>query len=51
MSDAAYDPDPAELPIDLLQAFVAHSRDLLAVTDGTGTLLWANARFAAATGS
>ncbi len=50
MSDAAYDPNPAELSVDLLQAFVAHSRDLLAVSDGTGTLLWANAQFAAATG-
>jgi len=50
MSDAAYDPDPAALPADLLQAFVAHSRDLLALSDGTGTLLWANSRFAAATG-
>jgi len=50
MSDAAYDPDPAALPADLLQAFVAHSRDLLALSDGTGTVLWANGRFAAATG-
>jgi PAS domain S-box-containing protein len=50
MSDAAYDPDPAALPADLLQAFVAHSRDLLAVSDGTGTVLWANRRFAGATG-
>ena len=50
MSDAAPDPGPAPLPADLLQAFVAHSRDMLAVTDATGTLVWANARFAAATG-
>jgi signal transduction histidine kinase len=50
MRDAAHDSDPAALPVDLLSAFVAHSRDLLAVTDGTGTLLWANAHFAAATG-
>jgi signal transduction histidine kinase/CheY-like chemotaxis protein len=50
MSDAAYDPGPAALPADLLQALVAHSHDLLAVTDGTGTVLWANAHFAAATG-
>jgi PAS domain S-box-containing protein len=50
MSDAAYDPGTAALPADLLQAFVANSRDLLALTDGTGTLLWANARFTAATG-
>ena len=49
MSDA-YDPDPAALSADLLQAFVAHSRDLLALSDGTGTLLWANRRFAGATG-
>ena len=45
-----YDPGAAALPADLLQAFVANSRDLLALTDATGTLLWANARFAAATG-
>ena len=50
MSDAAYDPGPAALPAELLQALVAQSRDLLALTDATGTLLWANARFAAATG-
>jgi signal transduction histidine kinase/ActR/RegA family two-component response regulator len=50
MSDAPYDPGAAALPADLLQAFVAHSRDLLALTDATGTLLWANARFSAATG-
>ena len=50
MSDVVYDPGLAALPADLLQAFVAQSRDLLALTDATGTLLWANARFAAATG-
>ncbi|HEY4956229.1 MAG TPA: PAS domain-containing protein, partial [Caldimonas sp.] len=50
MSDAAYDPGPPALPADLLQAFVAQSRDLLALTDATATLLWTNARFAAATG-
>src|SRR5450755_168370 len=50
MSDAAYDPGPAALPADVLQALVAASPDLLAITDATGTLLWANARFAAATG-
>jgi len=50
MSDAPYDPGTTALPADLLQAFVANSRDLLALTDATGTLLWANARFAAATG-
>ena len=50
MSDAPYDPGTAALPADLLQAFVANSRDLLASTDATGTLLWANARFSATTG-
>jgi PAS domain S-box-containing protein len=50
MSDAPYDPGAAALPADLLQAFVANSRDLLALTDATGTLLWANARFSSATG-
>ena len=50
MSDAPHDAGPAALPLDVLQAFVAHSRDLLALTDATGTLLWTNARFASATG-
>jgi PAS domain S-box-containing protein len=51
MSDAPpYDPGAAALPADLLQAFVANSRDLLALTDAAGTLLWVNARFSAATG-
>ncbi|HEV7576167.1 MAG TPA: PAS domain-containing protein [Caldimonas sp.] len=50
MTDAANDPGLAALPVELLQALVAHSRDMLAVTDATGTLVWANARFAAATG-
>ena len=50
MSDAAYDPGTAALPAHLLQAFIANSRDMLALTDAAGTLLWANARFAGATG-
>ena len=50
MTDAAFEPGLAALPVELLQAFVAHSRDMLALTDGTGTLAWANARFADATG-
>jgi PAS domain S-box-containing protein len=50
MSDAPYDPGTGALSNELLQAFVANSRDLLAVTDATGTLTWVNARFAAATG-
>ena len=50
MSDAAHEPGLAALPVELLQALVAHSRDMLALTDATGTLVWANARFAAATG-
>ena len=41
----------AELPADFLQALVAQSRDLLAVTDGTGAILWSNERFAVATGA
>src|SRR5450432_4240335 len=40
----------APLPADVLQALVAQSLELLAVTDGAGTIAWANARFAAATG-
>jgi len=50
MTDAAHEPGLAALPVELLQAFVAHSRDMLALTDATGTLLWANVRFCAATG-
>ena len=50
MSDSAPGPAVGGLSPDLLQALVAHSREMLAVSDGTGTLLWANARFAAATG-
>ena len=41
----------ADLPAEFLQALVAQSRDLIAVTDATGALLWNNERFAAATGS
>ena len=41
----------AELPADFLQALVAQSRDLLAVTDGTGAILWSNQRFSDATGA
>ena len=50
MTDAAHDPGLAALPVELLQAFVARSRDMLALTDATGTIVWANGRFAAATG-
>ena len=50
MSDAAYDRGVADLPAEFLQALIAQSRDLLAVTDATATLLWSNERFAAATG-
>jgi PAS domain S-box-containing protein len=50
MSNAPYDPGTAALSSDLLHAFVASSRDLLALTDAAGTLLWVNARFSAATG-
>ena len=50
MTDAAHEPGLAAPPAELLQALVAQSRDMLAVTDATGTLLWANERFAAATG-
>jgi len=50
MSDAPYDPGPAALSTDLLQAFLADSREMLAVTDPGGKLLWANARFSASTG-
>jgi len=50
MTDAAHEPGLAALPAELLQAFVALSRDMLVLTDATGTVLWANSRFAAATG-
>jgi PAS domain-containing protein len=50
MTDAADDPGLAALPVELLQAFVALSRDMLALTEATGSIVWANARFAAATG-
>ncbi|MEO5844265.1 MAG: PAS domain-containing protein [Caldimonas sp.] len=50
MTDAVHEPGHPALPDELLQAFVALSRDMLALTDATGTLVWANARFAAATG-
>ena len=50
MTDAAHEPGLAALPVELLQAFVAHSRDMLALTDATGTVVWANSRFSAATG-
>ncbi|MDQ6638449.1 MAG: hypothetical protein M3Z15_02140, partial [Pseudomonadota bacterium] len=50
MTDLAHEPGLAALPAELLQGLVAHSRDMLAVTDATGILVWANARFAAATG-
>ena len=44
MSDAPYDPGPAALSTELLQAFLAESRELLAVTDASGKLLWVNGR-------
>ena len=50
MTNAAHEPGLAALPIELLQAFVAHSRDMLVLTDATGTVAWTNVRFAAATG-
>jgi PAS domain S-box-containing protein len=50
MTDAAHEPGLAALPVEFLQAFVAASRDMLALTDATGTVLWANSRFSAATG-
>ena len=50
MSDAPYDSGPAALSTELLQAFLAESRELLAVTDVSGKLLWVNGRFSASTG-
>ena len=37
MTDAAHQPGLAGLSVELLQAFVAHSRDMLALTDATGS--------------
>ncbi|MEO8311997.1 MAG: PAS domain-containing protein [Caldimonas sp.] len=50
MTDAAHEPGLLALPDEMLRAIVALSRDLIALTDPTGTLVWTNARFAAATG-
>src|SRR4029079_9828555 len=50
MSEAPYDPGPAALANELLQAFVRESHELLALTDAAGKLLWVNARFSASTG-
>ena len=41
----------AELPAEFLQALVAQSRDLLAVTDASGAVLWSNERFSGKTGA
>ncbi|MEO8523359.1 MAG: PAS domain-containing protein [Caldimonas sp.] len=38
------------LPAELQQALIEQSLELLAVTDGAGTITWANARFSMATG-
>ena len=48
MSDRDIPPGP--LSADVLHALVEQSLDLIAVTDGVGTIAWANARFSAATG-
>jgi PAS domain S-box-containing protein len=50
VSVAAYDRGVADLPAEFLQALIAQSRDLLAVTDAAGLLLWSNERFASVTG-
>ena len=38
------------LSADVLRALVEQSLELIAITDGAGTITWANARFSAATG-
>jgi hypothetical protein len=48
MSDR--DPPAGPLPAAVLQALVEQSLELIAITDGAGTIAWANARFSAATG-
>jgi PAS domain S-box-containing protein len=50
MSDADQDLPAGSPPADVLRALVEQSLELLAVSDGTGRILWANERFAAATG-
>ena len=48
MSDRDTPADP--LSADVLRALVEQSLELIAVTDGAGTIAWANDRFSAATG-
>ena len=48
MSDR--DTPAGPLSADVLHALVEQSLELIAVTDGAGTIAWANARFSAATG-
>jgi len=48
MSDR--DPPAGPLPAAVLQALVEQSLELIAITDGAGTIAWANGRFSAATG-
>jgi PAS domain S-box-containing protein len=50
MSDGHHDSSAGELPADVLQALVAQSLELLAVTDDSGRIAWANERFRTATG-
>jgi PAS domain S-box-containing protein len=51
MSDGYHDSSAGELPADVLQALMAQSLELLAVTDDSGRIAWANERFRAATGA
>ncbi len=48
MSDR--EPLAGPLTADVLQALVEQSLELIAITDGAGTITWANSRFSAATG-
>ena len=51
MSDGYHDSSVGELPADVLQALMAQSLELLAVTDDSGRIAWANERFRAVTGA
>ncbi|MEP7300493.1 MAG: PAS domain-containing protein [Caldimonas sp.] len=50
MSDGDHDSRAGALPAETLQALLEQSLELLAVSNDQGTIVWANARFVAATG-
>jgi PAS domain S-box-containing protein len=50
VSDADHDLPAGGPPTDMLRALIGQSLELLVVTDAAGRMLWANERFALATG-